>query len=375
MNYFIYRYALSLALPLMIFFGAYFILARTPDKAIYDNYIRSRRIMGVALLLLAANYSVHFFAGLRFRDVNAAILMNLSTYFLCYWLFSSALTTLLDRFYLTRKRFLAHIYRWLAFTALSGVVLLWLPDGIVQNIGLLVMALWLMVYGVVLARRLIIAYRRAVRIFDDTHSDHIGAYIRWLSIFTYWAVLIGVGCGLLTFLPDEYIYLWIISSIPFYIYLFCSYMNYLLFYERVEQVLEAEITEDTPAEEVITIMPDDMPACFAEIEPKINDWIKTNGFTLPGLSIEDVAQILDTNRTYLSLYIREKFNTSFREWITDLRLVYAQQILAEYPEITITSVSETAGFLSRSHFTRVFTQKIGCTPTRWMKSKENEQKE
>ena len=53
MNYFIYRYALSLALPLMIFFGAYFILARTPDKAIYDNYIRSRRIMGVALLLLA----------------------------------------------------------------------------------------------------------------------------------------------------------------------------------------------------------------------------------------------------------------------------------------------------------------------------------
>ena len=118
-------------------------------------------IVGFVLLLLAANYSVHFFAGLRFRDVNAAILMNLSTYFLCYWLFSSALTTLLDRFYLTRKRFLAHIYRWLAFTALSGVVLLWLPDGIVQNIGLLVMALWLMVYGVVLARRLIIAYRRA----------------------------------------------------------------------------------------------------------------------------------------------------------------------------------------------------------------------
>ena len=55
--------------------------------------------MGVAILLLAANYSVHFFFGIRFKNTDAAILMNLSTYFLCYWLFSSALTTLLDRFY------------------------------------------------------------------------------------------------------------------------------------------------------------------------------------------------------------------------------------------------------------------------------------
>ena len=50
-------------------------------------------------------------------------------------------------------------------------------------------------------------------------DSDIGAYIKWLSIFTYWAVTFGVGCGLLTFLPDEYIYIWILSSVPFYIYL------------------------------------------------------------------------------------------------------------------------------------------------------------
>lgn len=60
--------------------------ARTPDKAIFRNYLSSRRIMGIAMLLLAANYSVHFFSGIRFADANAAILMNLSTYFL--WDFS-----------------------------------------------------------------------------------------------------------------------------------------------------------------------------------------------------------------------------------------------------------------------------------------------
>lgn len=91
----IYSYSLCIALPLMLFFGFYFIFAPVPDKAIFSNYLRSRRVMGFAVLLLAANYSVHFFAEIRFQNVDAAILMNLSTYFLCYWLFSSALTTLL----------------------------------------------------------------------------------------------------------------------------------------------------------------------------------------------------------------------------------------------------------------------------------------
>ncbi len=225
MNLPLYEYSLCIALPLMIFFGAYFLLAPTPDKAIFANYLRSRRIMGCALLLLAVNHAVHFFFEVRLRDVHAAILMNLSTYFLCYWLFSSALTSLLDRFYLTHRRWHFHLSAWVLFTLLSGVILLGLPEGAAQRAGLTVMAAWLVGYGLWLARRLIRAYRRAVRLFDDTHSDDIGAYIRWMSVFTWWAVIFGVGCGLLTFLPDRYVFLWILSSVPFYIYLYCSYMN------------------------------------------------------------------------------------------------------------------------------------------------------
>lgn len=62
----IYSYSLCIALPLMLFFGFYFIFAPVPDKAIFSNYLRSCRVMGFAVLLLAANYSVHFFAEIRF---------------------------------------------------------------------------------------------------------------------------------------------------------------------------------------------------------------------------------------------------------------------------------------------------------------------
>ena len=54
MNHPLYEYSLCIALPLMLFFGIYFLLAPTPGKAIFSNYLRSRRIMGCALLLLAA---------------------------------------------------------------------------------------------------------------------------------------------------------------------------------------------------------------------------------------------------------------------------------------------------------------------------------
>lgn len=122
MNHLLYEYSLCTALALMIFFGFYFIFAQTPDKSIFRNYLRSRRTMGTALLVLSANYAVHLFCGIRFTSHNAAILMNLSTYFLCYWLFSSALTSLLDRFYITRRRFIQHITLWVLFTILAGCV-------------------------------------------------------------------------------------------------------------------------------------------------------------------------------------------------------------------------------------------------------------
>lgn len=315
----IYSYSLCIALPLMLFFGFYFLLAQTPEKAIFENYLRSRRIMGMALLLLAANYSVHFFFGIRFKNVHAAILMNLSTYFLCYYLFSSALITLLDRFYITRKRIRTHIILWIIFSGLSGVVLLLFPDGIVQKSTLLALAAWLVVYGLVLSRRVIVAYRRAVRIFDDTHADDIGAYIKWLSIFTYWALIFGVGCGLLTFLPDEYVYIWILSSIPFYVYLYHCYQNYLLFYKQVETAMEdGMISEeedpcDTKLEQIQKL---ENPSYRSEMAEKINGWIDAEGYIQSGLTIKKLADMLQTNRTYLSEYIKTTYGASFRDWIT-----------------------------------------------------------
>ena len=368
----IYSFSLCTALPLMLFFGFYFLFAKTPEKKIFTNYLRSRQMMGIAMLLLSANYSVHFFFGIRFKNVNSSILMNMSTYFLCYSLFSSALIMLLDRFYITKRRVWTHIILWIIFSTLSGVVLFLLPSGIMQKISLFALAVWLIAFGVVLARRVIVAYRRAIRIFNETQADDIGAYIEWLSIFTYWAVIFGVGCGLLTFLPDRYVYIWVLSSIPFYCYLFHCYQNYLLFYEQVENAFEQDIQSE---EEFLTnsgiepeMVSEEVPESYTEFIEKVDNWIKTDGYVQQGLTIKELSKILYTNRTYLSAYIKTTYKMTFREWITSLRLEYAKNILKEHPEINIQKLAESSGFLSQSNFIKLFSEKEGCTPAKWKKS-------
>ena len=356
----------------MLFFGFYFLLAKTPEKPIFENYLRSRRIMGVAILLLAANYSAHFFLEIRFKNADAAILMNMSTYFLCYWLFSSALTTLIDRFYITKRRLWSHVCQWMLFTILSSIVLLLLPKGGLQTMAVFALAAWLVIYGLFLARRLLMAYHRVIRIFDDTHADDIGAYIKWLSIFTYWAVTFGVGCGLLTFLPEEYVYIWILSSVPFYVYLFLCYLNYLLFYEQVENAMEdgmTSVVEDlcapTNQEQAQS---QDTPMFHAEIAKRIKEWIDADGYIQSSLTIKELSDLLHTNRTYLYRYIKSTYDMSFRDWITGLRIEYAKRLLVQYPRLTVADISEKSGFLSPSHFIRLFKENAGCTPVKWRKT-------
>ena len=362
----LYNYSLGMALVLMLFFAFYFLVAKVPDKRIFANYLRSRRLMAGALLTLSANYAVHLFVAPRFLWQEAAVMMNLSTYYITYRFFSCAFLTLLNPHYFTAKRFLQYIAGWMAYVLISIAVLLYLPKGGPQQVAILLMALWLVAYGIYLSYKVVQTYHKTVRLFDDTHSDDIAAYVRWMSVFTWWALIYGVGCGLLTFLPDRYVFLWILSSIPFYICLFWSYLNYLLFHEKVEHILEKEMNAETNPvpEEHGTV---ELPAYHAGIKEKLEKWIATEGYRQQGLTIEEMAAALATNRTYLSSYMKMVYHTSFREWIADMRIEYARQQLVKHPELTVAAISESSGFLSLSYFTKIFTKKMGCTPSKWRK--------
>ena len=45
----IYRFSLCAALPLMLFFGFYFLFAKTPENKIFKNYRVSRNLVGISI--------------------------------------------------------------------------------------------------------------------------------------------------------------------------------------------------------------------------------------------------------------------------------------------------------------------------------------
>ena len=368
-----YQISLLLALPLMLFFGFHMLSARTPDSRTYRGFLLSRRLMGTALLLLSVNYSVHLYCGIRQKDLSTTILMNLATYFLCYWLFSSSLMTLLVRAYITVRRFVTHILLWVVYCLSAFVVLIKFHDSIISRYGLFLLAMCVVAYGLFLSYRLLRTYYRAVRMFDNTHSDDIGAYIRWLSIFTWWAIIFGVSCALLTFLPDRYIYLWILSSIPFYIYLYCCYQNYMLFYEKVENAISDDCTistDDNITQQLqdTTICENNSPAYHAEIARRIEEWKAADKFCRLGLTLQEMAAELGTNRTYLSEYINTTCHVTFREWIASLRIDYSKRMMQLHPKMRILDISKASGYLSLSNFTSTFKEIEGCSPSNWKKN-------
>ncbi|WP_029906724.1 helix-turn-helix domain-containing protein [Prevotella sp. 10(H)] len=85
----------------------------------------------------------------------------------------------------------------------------------------------------------------------------------------------------------------------------------------------------------------------------------------PSLSLQDLAIVLNTNRTYLSEYFHKTLNTTFYDYINSFRLEYACKILLSQPDLSILQVGEMSGFNSLSTFRRAFQRQIGCTPAKY----------
>ena len=375
----IYHYSLCASLTLLIFFSYRFIFGKLPKKENYRPYRQSRMLSGFAMLMLSANYMVHMFATPRLTSPMLAILMNLCTYWIAVTLFGSALMMLLDRRHLTKERFKRHLAAWVVYCLLTHLMWRYTPEGLLRKLMPFILAILFIIYAVKVARRIFITFRKAKQKLDDYYSEDSEAYIRWMSVFTYWAIIFGVGQGLFTFVPSKYVFVWIISAIPFYIYLYTSYANYFLFYENVEGALAVDEGSEYADSTTNSNKKEDKPSGSQErsigmakvqetiLERQLKKWTDEKKFTTGGVTIEDVARETGTNRTYISSFINSHYSMSFREWINELRLEYAKELMRNNPELAMREVARLAGYLSLSYFTKTFKEAEGVTPGRWNK--------
>ena len=91
-------------------------------------------------------------------------------------------------------------------------------------------------------------------------------------------------------------------------------------------------------------------------------------FLQPRLSLADVAEMLDSNTSYVSRLVNNAYNLGFPEFINTLRVDYAEQYILNHREAKQEEIAANCGFLSASSFNNTFKKITGMTPKVWVAS-------
>ena len=94
-------------------------------------------------------------------------------------------------------------------------------------------------------------------------------------------------------------------------------------------------------------------------------------FLQPSLTLQDVAERLHSNKTYISKLVNNTYNQGFPELINTLRVDYAEQYILNHRDAKQEAIATACGFLSASSFNSIFKKITGMTPKVWAASKDN----
>lgn len=144
---------------------------------------------------------------------------------------------------------------------------------------------------------------------------------------------------------------------------------FLAFGFNQKQVAEA-VREGTQKQEIAcnpdAAMPEER---VREMEAAIGKWRMEMGFRDSNLTIASMARRMGVSPACLSKYIAQEHGSTFRVWLSNLRIEEAKRILVTHPEYNVETVAGECGFSSSSHFHRFFHQSTGMTPTEYRKSR------
>ena len=99
--------------------------------------------------------------------------------------------------------------------------------------------------------------------------------------------------------------------------------------------------------------------------------IESKSYLKPEYTVLDLSNDLNFSPTEVSCAINNELRKNFSQLITDYRIEASKTILLEkYNLLTIEYIAELAGFKSRASFYRAFKDRIGITPSEYIKSKE-----
>lgn len=88
-------------------------------------------------------------------------------------------------------------------------------------------------------------------------------------------------------------------------------------------------------------------------------------YTDPDVNLDDLANELGTNRTYISRVFNKVHNKRFNTYLNDYRFREAHRLIDENPDIRLEELAYKSGFNSLSTLSRVVKQNTGLSVKLW----------
>lgn len=99
---------------------------------------------------------------------------------------------------------------------------------------------------------------------------------------------------------------------------------------------------------------------------KVKKYLQNN-YMMYDISLDSVSAILNINSSYFSTQFKRTFGVNFVEYLTDLRIRAAKELLAD-PMRPAAEVASMVGYESANYFARAFKKRTGLTPTEYRRS-------
>ena len=339
--------------------GCCCLLLSVPPKQHLQNYRIARISMGIGYLLLGIFMTGEIILLPSIEsDANMVriIILTLSSFLALLFTYSSV--TLINIQFSIKKKLkteaipicIISALNWIAYFAFPGYT------------SITFIALFIIYYIFILIKYTSLFYNTAKKYKEDINNyfpEHEWKRLKWINFSFYCALLVGILALLSLFSLDIGFIIFKASIIPFYVYYGFHLIDYGFKFQSEEP---GYILEESGINNI-----DTRSVSYNELEALIDQWIDQKQYLRAGVTIEYVSSELNTNRTYLSSYINLYKKQTFREWVNQLRIDEAKQLLLNNPELPINEIGKIVGYNDKSNFTRQFIKVTGTPPLHWKK--------
>ena len=358
-----------------ILLGTILLLIKSPNATRHISYRRGKNTCALAILLfgfeLFFQWLIRFY--LLIHDPALSVSVYLFTFCLASLLITSGFCAMLAPSLLDKKQWTI-IASIIAIYAIYLIINYFIPNYRHQVMGILIGCFLLFVITCICIYKCVAIYRRAIKGLRTYYSDVVENLIRWMP---------GVGLGIMLFLITAPITClcprWVgvnqmALGIIMFIYVFFCTIKFSFSYNAVATAIQpsessaedsdpqSDEVDDPETKNGSTTM---SPTLQQVIQNKEERWCQQGGYRTPGVTIEQTAHAMGTNRSYLSRYLNEVRHMTFYEWVARMRIGEAQSIMLQDRDATIEQVATRVGFSSLSTFSSTFKKLVGESPVKW----------